>query len=194
MRSGTGACMDIDGFWAVIEGSGRGTDPMERGERIERVLAGLSVEDLLDFHDHLDEQMSRVSGDLMGEAATLILCGCGDDSFFRFQAWLVGLGRDTLGRVAGDPDLLADEPEVRRLAERHPRDWTNEEYPWFEELEFAAVHEYERRELDPGDIYHALRARHDADATPRRDRESDDRDPDEALPRLTAMFGGRIWD
>ncbi|GAB7052750.1 hypothetical protein JCM9534A_78760 [Catenuloplanes indicus JCM 9534] len=194
MRSGTGADMDIDGFWAIIEGSGRGTEPVERGKWIERALAGLSVEDLVDFQDHLDEQMSRVCGDLMGEAATLILCGCGDDSFCRFQAWLVGLGRETLDRVADDPDLLADEPEVRRLAERHPRDWTNEEYPWFEELEFVAVHEYERRELDTDSIYDALRARDDADTTPRRDREADDRDPDEALPRLTAMFGGRMWD
>ncbi|MFC4045709.1 DUF4240 domain-containing protein [Dactylosporangium siamense] len=186
--------MDIDGFWAIIEGSGRGTDPIERGERIERALAELSVEDLLDFQDYLDEQMSRVDGDLMGEAATLILCGCGDDSFCRFQAWLVGLGRKTLDRVADDPDLLADEPEVQRLAERHPRDWTNEEYPWFEKLEFAAVHEYERRELDPGQIYDALRARDVRDTTPHQDREAGDRDPNEALPRLTAMFGGRMWD
>lgn len=113
---------------------------------------------------------------------------------FRFQAWLVGLGRDTLDRVADDPDRLADEPEVQQLAERHPRDWTNEEYPWFEELEFAAVHEYERRELDPSQIYDALRARDAGDATPHQGREEDDRDPDEALPRLTAMFGGRMWD
>ncbi|WP_221328728.1 DUF4240 domain-containing protein [Actinoplanes sp. L3-i22] len=186
--------MDIDGFWAIIEGSRRGTDPAARGERITQTLAGLSVADLLDFHDHLDEQMGRVDGDLMGEAAALILCGCGDDSFCRFQAWLVGLGRSTLDRVAGDPDLLADEPEVRRLAERHPRDWPDEEYPWFEELEFAAVHEYERRELDPKDIYAAVRARDSESSVSRRGDEEVYLDPDVALPRLTAMFGGRMWD
>ncbi|MBO3742376.1 hypothetical protein [Actinoplanes flavus] len=89
---------------------------------------------------------------------------------------------------------MADEPEVRQLAERHPREWTDEEYPWFEELEFVAVHEYERRERDPSRIHGALRARDAGDVTPCQDRAEDDRDADEALPRLTAMFGGRMWD
>jgi len=102
-------------------------------------------------------------------------------------AWLVGLGRDTLNRVAA-------EPAVRQLADRQTRDWTDEEYPWFEELEFVAVHEYERRELQPDHIYAALKGRDTIYATPRRSRATDDRDPDEALPRLTAMLGNRIWD
>ncbi|MBO3742375.1 hypothetical protein [Actinoplanes flavus] len=32
------------------------------------------------------------------DIAALVLCGCGDDGFPRFQAWLVGLGRKTPDR------------------------------------------------------------------------------------------------
>jgi hypothetical protein len=188
--------VDIDGFWAIIEGTGRGTGLDERSDRLAAALTELTVEDLLDFQDHLEAQRGRVSGDVMGDAATLILLGCGDDSFARFTAWLVGLGRETMNRIAQDPDRLADEPEVQALAGRHPRDWADEEYPWWEELEFAADHEYERRELDPACMHCAQKARVLKDGpAPWPEPERDDRDQEESLPRLTAMFDkGWLWD
>lgn len=138
--------VDLVGFWGLVERSAlENADPYARAEWIARALTGLSDEDLVDFQEHLDALSQRAGGDLVWQAAALIRNGCGDDSFSRFRAWLIGLGRDTFERVVADPDHLADRPEVQRLAGRVDRDWADEEWPEWEEFEFVAVHEYERR-------------------------------------------------
>ncbi|WP_425552311.1 DUF4240 domain-containing protein [Dactylosporangium maewongense] len=114
--------MDLAGFWALIARSAqKATDPIERGDWLAAALTGLADEDLIDFQDHLDAQTDRVGSWLMWHAASLIQGGCSDDGFSGFRAWLVGLGPVVVDRVADDPDRLADQPEVQRLAGRHSR-------------------------------------------------------------------------
>jgi hypothetical protein len=187
--------MDLAGFWALTERSAQETtDPFERGDWLAEALTGLADEELIDFQDHLDAQTDRVSTWLMWHAASLIRGGCGDDSFSRFRAWLVGLGPDVVDRVADDPDRLADQPEVQRLAGRHWRTWADAEWPDWEELEFVAVHEYERRFGDCASIYHAQASRlTNAEPMPQPVEEErwdhdDLAESQQRLPRLAAMF------
>jgi Protein of unknown function (DUF4240) len=62
---------------------------------------------------------------------------CSMDSFHYFQMWLVGLGRHAYEAAIGDPDSLADVPEVVRLAPL-PQPWRDEDYPHWESLEYVA--------------------------------------------------------
>jgi hypothetical protein len=186
--------MDLAGFWAIVERSARDTaDPFERAEWLAQALTGVADDDLVDFQDHLDEQTGRVSHWLVWHAAVLIMGGCSDDSFSRFCAWLVGLGRDAVDAIAEDPDRLADRPEVQRLAGRRCVTWAEEEWPQWEEFEFVAVEEYERRFGEDALIYDAQAARTDASPVSQRMMETrwDHHDPAESsrrLPRLAAMF------
>lgn len=189
------ARMDLDSFWSLVERSAAvSDDPDERNEWLAEELTGLSDSDLLDFHDHLREQMHRVANWLTWHAASLIMRGCSDDGFTGFRAWVVGLGRAAVDSVAEHPDNLADRPEVQRLVGRHMRDWAEAEWPYSEELEFVAVEEYHRRFGEQASIYDALEARGDdkPQALQQVDEVSrDHRDPEEArnrLPRLAAMF------
>ncbi|MEV4135646.1 DUF4240 domain-containing protein [Dactylosporangium sp. NPDC049742] len=187
--------MDLAGFWALIERSAQETaDPVERGDWLAEALTGLTDEELIDFQDHLDAQMDRVGSWSMWHAASLIQDGCSDDGFSGFRAWLVGLGPVVVDGVADDPDGLADQPEVQRLAGRHPRTWAEAEWPYWEELEFVAVHEYERRHGGCASIHHALTSRlTTAEPVPQPVEEGrwDHHDLAESrrrLPRLAAMF------
>ncbi|MFC4070454.1 DUF4240 domain-containing protein [Actinoplanes subglobosus] len=167
--------MELTDFWSIVEDSAReGTDPDERAARIAASLAALSDEDLIAFQGHFDDQMDRLGGDLVWKAAALIRNGCGDDSFSRFRAWVIGLGREAVDRVVADPDHLAERPEIQRLAGRDDSEWADDEWPDWEEFEFAAVNEYERR--------------HGAVALPRGERAVTPEGEDRELPRLDAMF------
>ncbi|MGV9386344.1 DUF4240 domain-containing protein [Nonomuraea sp. NPDC003707] len=69
---------------------------------------------------------------------------CSDDSFWYFQPWLIGLGHDAFEQVAASPDSLADLPQVRRLAGRPSSDWSDDEWPEWDLLNYIALKAYER--------------------------------------------------
>ncbi|MFI7617352.1 DUF4240 domain-containing protein [Nonomuraea terrae] len=128
------------------------------------------------------------------EAADLILDGyCSTDSFWYFQAWLIGLGRDTFELVVADPDNLADVPEVRRPADRPRQDWADDEWPEWEALSYVAAGAYEEATGAEEGVYDAMAERGYADQSdlnptglPR-----DPRNPAEVarrFPRLSRMF------
>ena len=131
----------------------------------------------------------------MWGVARIIMQGwCSDDGFFYFQPWLVGLGQQTFERVAGDTDSLADVPQIRRLAGRPRSDWSDEEWPDWELLNYVGRNAYERATGEEDGLDNALEAQglhRTSDADP----EGDPRDydaPDQTLaklPRLTALLG-----
>lgn len=127
-------------------------------------------------------------------AADRIRGWCSDDSFFYFRLWLDGLGRDMCEPVARDPDALAGVPEVRRLAGRSPRAWSDEEWLEWEELDYVAGKAFEdvAGKADD-DFYDAVDARGSDDrelrdpAGERRDGCGDE-EARRRLPRLSALF------
>jgi Protein of unknown function (DUF4240) len=68
---------------------------------------------------------------------------CSDDSFWYFQPWLVGLGRDTFETVAADPDALADVAQIRYLTGRARSAWSDDEWPEWELLNYVALNAHQ---------------------------------------------------
>jgi hypothetical protein len=186
----------IGNFWALIQGSSTSTKSQrERTQWLTEHLARLPVPAIIEFELHLAAQRKRVDTRLMWGAAWNIMQGwCSDDSFFYFQPWLVGLGRDTFERVADNPDSLAGIPQIHRLAGRPRSDWSDHEWPEWELLNYVARNAYELATGEEDGLDNALEAqgRHRiCDAAPEDDRwDYDDLDQRLArLPRLTALLG-----
>jgi hypothetical protein len=181
--------MDASEFWNLIETSAREADGrVARAEWLVTRLAAGPVGEIVGFEQVLDEQTTAAMTWLMWGAADRIMGWCSDDSFIDFRAWLVGLGRKTFQAVVADPDVLAEVPEVRRLAGRYHGDWAEGEWPAWESLEYAASHAYERVTGDE-DGFHDLVPRPEGEILT--DERWDFRDPREAarrLPRLTRLF------
>lgn len=93
--------MDLDRFWAVVEGAGT---PSALHDRLE----ALPRRDLVGFERRHD-RLTREAYDwgLWG-AAYVLHGGCGDDAFADFRAYLVSRGRAVFEAALADPDALAD--------------------------------------------------------------------------------------
>jgi len=187
----------LEDFWALIQdSSATASGQRERTEWLTRRLAGLSGRAIIEFELNLAAQRKRADTWLMWGAAWIIMQGwCSDDSFFYFQPWLVGLGHQTFERVAGDPDSLADIPQIRpRLAGRPSSDWSDEEWPEWELLNYAARNAYERATGEEDGLDNAPEAQglhRVCDVAPEDDPWNYDA-PDQRLarlPRLTALLG-----
>ncbi|MEV4555412.1 DUF4240 domain-containing protein [Kitasatospora sp. NPDC049285] len=147
--------MDVNGFWELVEASreirpeheqlGCGRPECERAERLTERLATLPVEEVLEFQLRLDEV--RAPLDTMATLAVAKLVQRGrisDDGLWYFHAWLIGLGRTAYATALADPDALADQPAVRRLAALPYQDWDNHDFPDWEELDYCAAYAHER--------------------------------------------------
>jgi hypothetical protein len=185
----------LDDFWTLIHlSSAAASSQRGRAEWLTGQLARLPAPPIIEFELHLAAQRKRVDTRVMWGAAWSIMQGwCSDDSFFYFQPWLVGLGRDAFEQVAGNPDSLADVPQVRRLAGRPTSDWSDDEWPEWELLNYVALRAYRRATGEEDGLDNALAAqglRRICDAAPKDDRwNCDDHDQRQGkLPRLTALL------
>ena len=171
------------------------TSQRERTEWLTGQLVRLPAPAIIEFELHLTAQRKRVDTRLMWGAAWNIRQGwCSGDSFFYFQPWLVGLGRNAFEQVASNPDSLADIPQIRRLAGRPISDWSDDERPEWELLNYVALKAYQRATGENDGLDNALESqglRRICDAAPKDDAWNYD-DPDQRhvrLPRLTALLG-----
>ncbi|MEU6779511.1 DUF4240 domain-containing protein [Nonomuraea angiospora] len=181
--------MDIDEFWHLIEHSARHRPNEARLRWLEQRLASRSAEEIIDFESWILEARRKVDTNLMWGTATLLHLIGGNDSFRYFQMWLVGLGRETFEKVAGDPDTLADVPEVQRFLtmqrDRIPR--TNDDWPELESLSYVALTAWEKVTGTGSDaLFDALEARgHAFHETPHpTDERWDPEDDEEAARRV----------
>lgn len=134
--------MDLNAFWVLIESSAeQGSDQDVRREWLAAALAGLPPSEVVEFAVRLDEVRRRVDTWALWHAAAVIHGGyCGTDSFFYFQPWLIGLGREVFEAVAADADALADVPQVRALAAcGGTHAWSSAQWPEWESLAYVAA-------------------------------------------------------
>lgn len=191
----TSPAVTLDDFWALIERSAaESTSRWNRTELLTEWLAKLPADDIIDFEVHLTAQRKRVDTWLLWGVASYLMEGfCSDDSFFYFQPWLVGLGRETFEKVAADADALADVPEIRGLAGRPLKDWADEDFPEWEGLNYVALEAYQEITGKEDGLDDALSARgleRVCDNDPQ-DEEWDERSAVERtarIPRLNALF------
>lgn len=129
--------MNTGGFWKLVDHAVAQTADLD--ERREWLVGRPALQpggESADFAVRLDEQRRRVDTWRQWQAATLICSGlCGMDSFFYFQAWLIGQGSSVFEAVASCPDALASLPQVRRLASLDGVDsWSDADWPEWEAL------------------------------------------------------------
>jgi Protein of unknown function (DUF4240) len=188
--------VSLGDFWELIHRSAIVAESQrERVEWLTEQLARLPVSAIAGFALHLAAQRKRADTWLMWGAAWIIMQGwCSDDGFFYFQHWLVGLGYETFERIAADPDSLAVVAQIRRLAGRPRADWSSDEWPEWEVLNYVARRACERATGDEHALGNALEAQGlhiVSDVHP----EGDQWDFDDLgqrnlrLPRLTALLG-----
>jgi hypothetical protein len=186
----------LDDFWSLIHrSSAEKTSKDARTAWLTAHLAQRPAAEIVEFEVHLTEQRKRVDTRLVWGAAWHIMRGwCSDDGFWYFQPWLVGLGRDAFEQVAADPDALADVPQIRRLAGRPTSEWSDDEWPEWELLNYVALEAHERATGEEEGLDDALEAQgreRVCDAEP----EDEPWDYDDAaqrrarLPRLAALLG-----
>jgi hypothetical protein len=97
----------LDEFWEHIKKSRR-VDPDAHAEQLEKRLAKLKPEDILDFGHWWGMMMREAYEWNLWAAAYLINGGCSDDGFHYFCNWLVLQGRDVFQKAVTNPDSLAD--------------------------------------------------------------------------------------
>ena len=154
--------MDIDAFWTLIQHTKHHEGPRpERLAFLRQQLTASPSSDIVQFQAHLDRACDLAyTWDLWGAAMRIFGGWCSDDGCEYFRNWLISLGRDVFERAVKNPDSLADVPEIRQLIGRHSREWTNEEWPEWEVLDYVAGEAYaevEGIEDDCGDaLYDAV--------------------------------------
>jgi hypothetical protein len=131
--------MNVEQFWKLIESSRSGFDPdrtdgnMEQQcEELRQLLLKLPPEEILEFRNHLLQQMEAAfHWDLWG-AAYIIAGGCSDDGFADFRSWLISMGRRVFEAAVSNAESLvevADSPGVEDV--------------FFEEFQYVPAQVYE---------------------------------------------------
>src|SRR5262249_9692600 len=77
-------------------------------EALAESLSQLSIEEIEEFDRLLWMMMAHAHRADLWEAASLVACGCTDDSFHEFRGWLITQGQTIYGQVLDDPENLSD--------------------------------------------------------------------------------------
>lgn len=102
--------MDRDAFWELIEhtrNESNGDIDLQTRLLVE-VLKELGTKEILAFDRIHTELMDQAYTADLWDAAEIIGCGCGDDGFMDFRAWLIGQGKEIYERVIETPEGLID--------------------------------------------------------------------------------------
>lgn len=108
--------MDTEIFWNMIETARKnsGGDIEKQFQLLVEVLSQLPETAILEFERILYEvRYSAYLPDLW-EAADFIACGCSDDGFLDFRAWLIAQGKTVFDKALEDPESLVEVVEAER--------------------------------------------------------------------------------
>jgi len=97
-------------FWNLMEQTKRvDKDNLDKQfELLIQELVKFSEADLISFDGIFSELMSRAYDWNLWAAAYIINCGCSDDGFTDFRAWLIGQGQAIFEKALEDPESLVD--------------------------------------------------------------------------------------
>jgi hypothetical protein len=102
--------MTEDHFWQIIlrtcRSDSRASD--QWAQRLMDDLSQLPADEIVEWNHIFDRLVAQAyTIDLMA-ACYIINTGAGDDGFYYFRGWLVGMGREIYYNALRDPDSLAD--------------------------------------------------------------------------------------
>ncbi len=101
--------MDEQGFWELIERSGKKTPGTEgHAERLAKLLARRSAAEVIEFDRLFHGCLNRSYRWDLWAVAYIIHGGCSDDGFDYFRGWLIGQGREFFEGVLADPARAAE--------------------------------------------------------------------------------------
>jgi hypothetical protein len=102
--------MDQTIFWSLIEQTKcvNTINPDQQSELLIQELVKLPEDDIIAFDLIFSEFNHMAYNWNLWAAAYIINCGCSDDSFTDFRAWLIGQGKLTFDRALQDPQILFD--------------------------------------------------------------------------------------
>ena len=113
--------MDDQRFWELLHNARLSElpDPEDWAERLQATLSQLEPDDIVDWNHKFDQlAKDAYTVDLMA-ACWVINGGAGDDGFYYFRCWLIGMGQRVFEAALLNPDSLADvvSPNVEAEAE-----------------------------------------------------------------------------
>lgn len=102
--------MDIEFFWNLIEKTFKSSkgNLSKQVELLTELLAQNSVNDIVDYKTILNNLMDEAYDASLWDAAIIINCGCSDDGFVDFRAWLVAHGKEVYSGALVNPEILVD--------------------------------------------------------------------------------------
>ncbi|MFJ4771026.1 DUF4240 domain-containing protein [Streptomyces uncialis] len=186
--------MDEKTFWVLMdELSCRLGGRHERLEWLRGELRCRPAAETVEFQARLEAVCEAVARGALWRAVRRVEGGlCSDDGFDYFALWLVAQGQETYKAVLADPDALADVAEVRALVGRHPREWCDDEWPEWEELDYVAQEVFDELTGQEDDgleaFYEALDALQETRAKPEEETCTAEATVRTGTPRLDALF------
>jgi hypothetical protein len=101
--------MNEDQFWQVIERACRAdsrSSSLWHG-RLVAELEQFPADQIVEWNHIFDRLASRAYTIELMAACYVMNGGAGDDGFYYFRCWLIGMGREVYSRALRDPDSLA---------------------------------------------------------------------------------------
>jgi hypothetical protein len=106
-----GTCdMTHEHFWTIIERackSDRRLSDQWRGNLVAG-LADLRADEIVEWNHLFDRFVANACTVELMAACYIMNTGAGDDGFYYFRCWLVGMGKDVYQKALRDADSLAD--------------------------------------------------------------------------------------
>lgn len=102
--------MNHEQFWRIIAESrpSRDAHPEQCEPRLIELLKQLEADEIVAWN-HIFDQLAKDAYTVDHLAAcNLINGGAGDDGFYYYRCWLIGMGREVYENAMASPDSLAD--------------------------------------------------------------------------------------
>ena len=111
--------MDVETFWKLIDKAreASGGDTSKQADLLVNSLVPLSLDEIFAFETIWDDVMDFAYDAALWDAAYVIGCGCGDDGFWVFSAWLIAQGKEIYEMALEDPVSLVDLIEIDKDAQ-----------------------------------------------------------------------------
>lgn len=102
--------MNHDQFWEVIQTACRSDrrSTEQWSQRLTEVLGRYPADEIIEWNHIFDRFVARAYTTDLIAACCLMNTGAGDDGFYYFRCWLVGMGREIYSAAIVDADRLAN--------------------------------------------------------------------------------------
>jgi hypothetical protein len=100
--------MNHTDFWALMDTTSVASDGdgNRHADLLIDALATLPEQEIVDFDTLFQEHMDRAYHRNLWAAAFIIQCGCSNDGFMDFRAWLISRGQSVFENALADPESL----------------------------------------------------------------------------------------